>query len=188
MPFVVRHKSTHRDSLAKRFPGAPIIDVTSRGPDPWVRFSPFHPHEGVPIPFSDGRVGASVEGIWQGLKVFETADIDPAKFENRTMKRLKRTVRRFGTCLGHRRGVDGTELLGYREARWQIYLPCYRFVLAERLADEVAKLRALGADQTVVLLDFGKNGQPDDLRQPLSHAALLARWLNDDWPERADPG
>lgn len=186
MPFTVRHKSTHPDALAKRFPDAAVIDVTSRGPDPWVRFSPFYPHDGIPIPFSPGAVGASVEGIWQGLKVFETADVDPARFENRTMRRLKRTVRRFGACLGHRRGIEGTKLLGYREARWQIYLPIYHHVLTHHLAAEVAELTALGAERRVVLLDYGKNGDPDDLRTPLAHAALLARFLRDDWPRR-DP-
>lgn len=186
MPFIVLHKRTHPDTLARRFPDAAVIDVTSRGPDPWVRFSPFYPLGEIPIPFSDGRVAASVEGVWQGLKVFEGADVDPATFENRTMRRLKRTVRRFGPCLGHRRGVAGADLLDYRAARWLIYLPSYRHALEHRLTAEVDLLRALGAERPVVLLDFGTNGRPEDLRQPLSHAALLARWLDGDWPQRPE--
>jgi hypothetical protein len=184
MPFIIRHKATHPDALTKRFPDSPIIDVTSKGPDPWVRFSPFYPHDGIPVPFSPGVTTASVEGAWQGLKVFESADVDPARFENRTMRRLKRTVRRFGPCKGHRRGVDGAELLGYLEARWQIYLPLYRYLLERCVTAEIEALRELGADRKVVLLDYGTNGDPNDLRKPLSHGALLARWLNGRWPER----
>lgn len=48
-----------------------MLDVTSKGPEPWQRFSPFYAHGGIPVPFSVGLAGVSIEGIWQGLKVFE---------------------------------------------------------------------------------------------------------------------
>ena len=38
-------------------------------------------------------------------------------FLNDTMKDIKRTVRKHGWVLGHRRGVHGTEILGYVEAK-----------------------------------------------------------------------
>jgi hypothetical protein len=91
--------------------------------------SPFYPHGGIPVPFTPGAVGASVEGIWQALKVFEGADVDEAKLDVTSMVGLKRTVRRHGAVLGHRRGVHGDALLGYEAARRQIYLPSYRWVL-----------------------------------------------------------
>ena len=50
-----------------------ILDLTSKAAEPWVRFSPFYPHGDIPVPFSAGRTAQSVEGIWQGLKVFESA-------------------------------------------------------------------------------------------------------------------
>jgi hypothetical protein len=53
----------------------------------------------------------SVEGIWQGLKVFEKADVDPATLQIATMKGIKRTVRTFGKVLGHRAGLAGDRLL-----------------------------------------------------------------------------
>ncbi|HXV94472.1 MAG TPA: hypothetical protein VD813_14295, partial [Pseudonocardia sp.] len=71
----VAHRQVSREKLEKRFPGATVLDVTSRGPQPWVRFSPFYPHGGIPVPLSPGAYGQSVEGIWQGLKVFERADV-----------------------------------------------------------------------------------------------------------------
>ena len=56
-----------------------------------VRFSPFFPHGSIPVPFSPGVTGQSVEGIWQGLKVFESEDIDLQKFEITNMKSIKRS-------------------------------------------------------------------------------------------------
>lgn len=182
MPFIVRHKSTRPATIEQAYPGATVIDVTSKGPDPWVRFSPFFAHGGIPVPFSDGVTAASVESIWQGLKVFESTGIDPAIFAHTRMRGLKRTVRRFGRCLGHQKGVNSLERLSYLDARWRIYLPSYAHVLTHHLAAEVAELRALGAEKTVVLLDYGANGDLANLAKPLSHAALLARWLDDDWP------
>ncbi|MFF5233744.1 DUF6939 family protein [Dactylosporangium sp. NPDC000521] len=169
-------------SLAAAFPGATVLDVTSRGPQPWVRLSPFYPHGGIPVPFSPGTDGASVEGIWQALKVFDTADVDPAMLTATGMTGLKRTVRRFGRVHGHRRGLTGDTLLDYETARRQIYLPAYRWVLEHRAAGQVEELRRLADAGDLVLLDYTTNGDVADLSTPLSHAALIRRQLLDDWP------
>ncbi|MEM6995224.1 MAG: hypothetical protein AAF721_32225 [Myxococcota bacterium] len=177
-------------TLARRYPGAEIVDLTSRGPEPWVRFSPFFPHGGIPVPRSEGATSESVEGIWQALKVFESADVDPTKLAVTTMKGLKRTVRRFGRCLGHRDGLAGASLLPYIRARHAIYLPAYRWTLEHRLQNEVAALRELAAsaaarDVATVVLDYEVNADVDDPARPLSHAALVIRYLRGDWPRSA---
>ncbi|HUQ57329.1 DUF6939 family protein [Lentzea sp.] len=158
-------------------PDAVVIDVTSRGPDPWVRFSPFYPHGDIPVPLSPGVTSASVEGLWQALKVFENADVDPSKLGVTSMKGLKRTVRRFGPVRGHRAGLASDRLLDYRTARQEIYSPAYRWVLENRLRDELARLHELAESSDVVLLDYTTNGDVEDLRTPLSHAALIAEHL-----------
>ncbi|MET9227281.1 hypothetical protein [Lentzea sp. NPDC003310] len=155
-------------------PDALVLDVTSRGPEPWVRFSPFFPHGGIPVPLSPGVTSESVEGLWQALKVFESADVDASKLAVTSMKGLKRTVRRFGPVRGHRAGLTGDRLLDYRTARLEIYLPAYRWVLEHRLRAEVERLHALAESADVVLLDYTTNGEVDDLSTPLSHAALVA--------------
>ncbi|CCH30078.1 hypothetical protein ABZ816_31585 [Actinosynnema sp. NPDC047251] len=166
-------------SVEKAHPGAMVVDVTSRGPEPWVRLSPFYPHGGIPVPFTPHLTGASVEGIWQALKVFREADVDLAKLRVTGMTGLKRTVRRFGEVLGHRAGAD---LLSYEDARRRIYLPVYRWVLENRAVDEVAALREPANGGDVVLLDHTTNGDVTDLSTPLSHAALLRHYLCDTWP------
>lgn len=182
MTYLVKHRQTSEAKLRARFDDPHIVDVTSRGPEPWVRFSPFFPHGGIPVPGSEDVLSASVEGLWQGLKVFESADVDRSKLSVTSMKGLKRTVRRFGGCLGHRAGFDSDALLDYIAARRAIYLPAYRWVLEHRLADEVDLLRTLGKERTVVLLDYETNVDVDDPRKPLSHAGLVAAWLEGRWP------
>ncbi|MFI9365227.1 DUF6939 family protein [Kitasatospora sp. NPDC053057] len=170
-------------SLTAAFPGAEIIDVTSKAPDPWVRFSPFYPHGGIPVPYSDGATSQSVEGIWQALKVFQDSDVDPAKLGVTTMKGLKRTVRRYGPVQGHRTGLDGNRLLPYETARRRIYLPAYRWILEHRVADLVEQLRN---KDDVVLLDYTTNGDVADPTTPLSHAALIQLHIEGRWPAEDD--
>ena len=156
--------------------------MTSKGPEPWVRFSPFFPHGGIPIPNSPGALAQSVEGLWQGLKVFEREDVDPRKWAITNMSGIKRATGSRGAVRGHRFGVGSDVLLGYREARVAIYLPAYKWVLENRLSAEVEQLRALGRERDLVLLDYEINGDIDDLSKPLSHAALIKRYLEDAWP------
>ena len=182
MPFLVDSKRKKPETLSSRYPNACIVDVTSRGSQPWVRFSPFYPHGSIPVPLSPSYRAASVEGIWQGLKVFDNADIDLSSFTNTTMAGLKRTVRALGPVRGHRAGVNGSNVLSYRDARYQIYLPAYRWVLDHCLQTELGQLTSLGNNQTVILLDYETNMDIDNISKPLSHAALIVKYLTNEWP------
>lgn len=182
MNICLQNKRKKLDTIEKMYPKALILDVTSNGAMPWVKFSPFYPHGRIPVPFSPGVVAESVESIWQGLKVFESTDIDTTSFAIKTMKGIKRTERRYGKVLGHRRGVLGESLLPYREARYQIYLPTYKWVLDNCLQEEVALLRQISHMQEIVLLDYETNSDVDDLTKPLSHASLVVWYVRGDWP------
>ena len=158
----------------KQYPDAILADVTSSAKDGLVKLSPIYPHGGIPVPFSEGYTATCVEAIWQGLKVFEGCDVDISLFSNDTMKGLKRTVRRFGKPLGHRKGVHGTELLGYIEARKQIYIPTYRWVLENKVAYIIERLKtASDSGKTIVLLDYDTNSDIENATKPLSHASLI---------------
>lgn len=182
MKIVVESRRKKPATIAKAWPDALVVDVTSKGEEPWVRFSPFYPHGGIPVPGSPGTFAASVEGLWQGLKVFEHEGIDPSRWAITDMKGIKRAAGgKRGKVLGHRFS-GGDVLLGYRDARRRIYLPAYRWVLEDRLADEVARLRTEASARTVVLLDYETNGDVEDLSSPLSHAALAKYHLEGKWP------
>ncbi len=179
---VIESKRRKRENILKKYPNAVIADVTSQATDGLVRLSPFYPHGGIPVPFSEGYTAMCVEAIWQGLKVFETADVDVNMFANDTMKNIKRTVRRFGKPLGHRKGVKGTELLGYIEARKQIYLPAYKWVLENKVANIIERLREASKTETIVLLDYTTNCDIDNPKTPLSHAFLIKAYAEGLYP------
>ena len=68
MPILIESRRKKSTTIARAWPGALVLDVTSRGEEPWVRFSPLYPHGGIPVPFTPGVTAMSVEGIWQALK------------------------------------------------------------------------------------------------------------------------
>lgn len=179
---VIESKRRKRENILKKYPNAVIADVTSQATDGLVKLSPFYPHGDIPVPFSEGYTAMCVEAIWQGLKVFETADVDINMFANDTMKNIKRTVRRFGKPLGHRKGVKGTELLGYIEARKQIYLPAYKWVLENKVANLIERLREASKTKTIVLLDYTTNCDIDNPKTPLSHAFLIKAYAEGLYP------
>ncbi len=183
MPLIIESRRKQKATLKKNYPDAMIIDLTSKAGDLWIKFSPFYPHGNIPVPFSGDLKAQSVEGIWQGLKVFENHDIDTGKFDVTAMKGLKRTVRKYGKVSGHRKGVSGTELLAYYQARIDIYLPSYLWVLENCLQDEVQELRLLAANQTLLLLDYETNTDISNLAKPLSHAGLVKRYCENEWFE-----
>jgi hypothetical protein len=186
MPYVIENRRKKTESLKKLHPDSLLIDVTSKSQQPWIKFSPFYPHGNIPVPLSGNWLAASVEGIWQGLKVFASADIDTTKFLITNLKGLKRSVRKYGRCLGHRAGVNGSQLLSYREARLQIYLPAYLWVLDHCLQAESAQLKAQGSQRLVILLDYETNGDVENLTKPLSHASLIIKYLNGQYPVVAE--
>lgn len=174
---VIQNKRKKPENILKLYPDSIICDVTSQAKDGLVKLSPFYPHCGIPVPFSEGWTATCVEAIWQGLKVFASADVDTEMFKNDTMKNIKRTVRRFGKPLGHRKGVNGTELLGYIDARKQIYIPTFRWVLENKVADIIAKMKETANTKTIVLLDYDTNSDVDNPAKPLSHAYLIKAYI-----------
>ncbi len=181
----IENRRKKKENIIKSHPDATILDVTSNSNSKYSQWlSPFFPHGNIPIPFTDGMKAACVEGIWQGLKVFEKHDVDFAMFTNDTMRNLKRTVKKYGKPLGHRKGAYGTELLNYFDARMLIYLPSYKWVLdnvgyVHRVLERI-KEHSLVHD--VVLLDYNTNYNIFDITSPLSHAGLIKLYIEDSYP------
>lgn len=180
---IIESKRKKPATILKKYPEAILADVTSGAKDGLVKLSPFYPHGGIPVPFSEGYTATCVEAIWQGLKVFEGAEVDISLFQNDTMKGLKRTVRRFGKPLGHRKGVNGTELLGYIEARKLIYIPTYKWVLENKVSQIIERLKkASDEGKTIVLLDYDTNTDVENAKKPLSHASLVKAYVEGIYP------
>ena len=185
---IIESKRKKPETILKKYPDAILADVTSGAKDGLVKLSPFYPHGGIPVPFSDGYTATCVEAIWQGLKVFEGCGVDVEMFKNDTMKNIKRTVRRFGKPLGHRKGVHGTELLGYIEARKLIYIPTYKWVLENEVANIIDRLREASKTKTIVLLDYDTNADVENAKKPLSHASLIKAYVEGVYPYGEEQG
>ncbi|TPX31243.1 hypothetical protein SmJEL517_g05381 [Synchytrium microbalum] len=185
---VIVHKMTKIDTLKQIYGDTvSVVDVTSKSSLPYVKFSPFYPwKDGIPIATDSSKTAVSVEGIWQGLKVFENEGISTKHLQNDTMQNVKRSATRLrGKVLGHSATVtDEITLLEYIDARKQIYLPAYKYVLDNYLQKEVALLANMvrELDTTLCLKDYTTNSDVDDVTQPLSHASLIAAYIKGQWP------
>lgn len=184
----IEHKRSSPKNLLIKYPDSIIADVTSKAKDDLIHLSPFYPHGNIPIPYSDGITAKSVEGIWQGLKVFEKHGIDISSFRNDKMKNIKRTVRKYGIPLGHQKGVNSQELLDYVQARILIYLPSFLWILEknEKVHRIINKLKDASKKQDIILLDYTKNGNVLDTSKPLSHAHLIKLYVEDKYPNQTD--
>ena len=109
--------------------------------------------------------------------MFEGCDVDTSLFSNDTIRGLKRTVRKYGRPLGHRKGV-----LGNIEARKQIYIPTYQWVLEKKVKDIIDRLREVSKTKTIVLLDYDTNADVDNGRKPLSHASIIKAYVEGTFP------
>lgn len=184
MIYVV-NKKRKLEKIKEEYPGAVILDITSTSNLRYGQIlSPFYPHMNIPIPFTEGMTASCVESVWQGLKVFERADVDIESFKNDTMRGIKRTIARFGKPLGHRKGVRGKELLGYFEARMLIYLPTYKWVLDNipEVRHVIGRIKEQSKIQDIVLLDYNTNMDFRDISQPISHAGLVKLYIDGQYP------
>ena len=184
----VANKKRKIESIQKEYSGAYILDITSSSPYHYGQIlSPFYPHRNIPIPGdSHGMTATCVEAIWQGLKVFEGADIDKQMFRNDTMKNIKRTVRKYGRPLGHRYGVFSSTILNYSDARRYIYIPSYKYVLdnVPEVHRIIEKIREKAKESDIVFLDYNLNPDNRDITKPLSHAELVKMYIEGRYPSK----
>lgn len=182
----IENKKRKLERIQAEYPTAQILDITSIAPRHSGQIlSPFYPHDNIPIPFTDGLKATCVEAVWQGLKVFERHGVDFATFRNNTQKDIKRTIRKYGKMLGHAKGAYSKELLGYFEARMQIYLPTYKWVLENvpEVVHVIARIKEYSQENDVVLLDYNTNIEFRDISKPLSHAGLVKLYIEDCYPD-----
>lgn len=166
---VLKKRATAKIDRA-RADGYVVIDVTSKSASKYKILSPMLHVGDIRIPGSLEK-SKTVEGAWQGLKVFENAGSDPGYFSKTGPVGLKRTVRKNGACRGHE--YDGT-LLSYIEARKQLYLPMYAQHL-ELCSGILSELKE--THKKIALLDYFDNCDVENPKQPLAHASLVKNWL-----------
>lgn len=182
MNIYIASKKSKLENIQKKYPSAFILDITSTSDYGGLRIlSPFYPHGNIPIPGMNGRTATCVEAVWQGLKVFENCGVDYSTFNNNTMKNIKRSIRKYGKPLGHK---YGEKLLNYKDARWMIYLPTYKYVLdnIQSVRYTLKKIKEKLKECDIVFLDYNTNCNITDYSKPLSHAGLVKLYIEDNYP------
>lgn len=124
----------------QRLPWPQVIDVTSKGDVKWQMLSPFFAHGDIAIPGAEpGCTAKSVEGIWQGLKVFpDGKGIDARKFSNGTMQNLKQSPRGEKDSESAR---SAKKLVVYFLVLWCPHLYALPWCSAGMLVTSVCRLR-----------------------------------------------
>ncbi|MDE7025815.1 MAG: hypothetical protein K2O88_08055, partial [Paramuribaculum sp.] len=89
-----------------------------------------------------------------------------------------------GKPLGHQKGVHSSDLLSYEEARRFIYLPTYKWVLdnVAEVHQMVSRIAEKSRECDIVFLDYNTNEDWQNLKSPLSHAALLKLYIEGHYP------
>ena len=191
---VVESKKKSLESLNLDYPDAIIIDMTNQGEGGWIKLSPLYPHGGIPVPFSDGYFSETVEGVWQGLKVFEHEGVSLKPMRIMSMRGINRSGKKLGACFGYQKGMESEELLNEVDARKQIYIPVYEWLLENRCKNLVQKLREYSSTYVVVLLDNETNSDIENSKKALSPASLIVRYIvarlseaeREEWKEQAE--
>ena len=92
------------------------------------------------------------------------------------MKNIKRSCRKYGHILGHKFNDSTCDIiLDYCEARKQIYVPAYTWVLEKKLRVDLFNI--IENSNKIVLLDYTTNENIEDVSKPLSHASLVKKYL-----------
>lgn len=142
-----------------------VVDLTSRSRcNPFVKLSPYYPHGDIPILNSPYLLSNSVNEVWQILCV------------------NKETSGEYKDVL-FRKGIGINEYYTYEEARSEILLPTYRWMLENKAFDTICQLREYNEKGgTIVFIDKTSNTDIADVSQPLSFAFLLKAYIECTFP------
>lgn len=142
-----------------------VVDLTTINRyTPFAKLSPYYPHGDIPILNSPYLLSNSVNEVWQILCV------------------NKETSGEYKDVL-FRKGIGINEYYTYEEARSEILLPTYRWMLENKAFDIICQLREYNEKGgTIVFIDKTTNTDIADVSQPLSFAFLLKAYIECTFP------
>ena len=142
-----------------------VVDLTTINRyNPFAKLSPYYPHSDIPILNSHYLRLNSVNEVWQILCV------------------NKETSGEYKDVL-FRKGIGINEYYTYEEARSEILLPTYRWMLENKTFDIMCQLREYNEKGgTIVFIDKTTNTDIADVSQPLSFAFLLKAYIECTFP------
>jgi len=152
-----------------------MIDMRVDAPVPWCRFHLAYQHGHIPIPQMPGHSSESVQGIVEGLALVarsgQPGKINPGYFMG---PGRPRRIQKGQWCVGYR---VGTRAVSIGEARQNLLMPAYLWVLHNRLKAFVKRLDQMGRDKDLHLYDGASNIDIHDPK-PFSGAAVVVSLIN----------
>lgn len=142
-----------------------VVDLTSRSRcNPFVKLSPYYPYGDIPVLNSPYLRLNSVNEVWQILC-------------------MNKETRGKNKDVLFRIGIGINEYYTYEEARREILIPTYRWMLENKAFDIVCKLREYNEKGgTIVFIDKTTNTDIVNVSQPLSFAYLLKAYIECTFP------
>ena len=144
-----------KDNLYQ-YNNAIVIDVTNRS----SLFSPYYPHGGIPVPNTPNLYLSSVYGVWKELCVI-----------NHDSCESKRSNLLF------QKGAFINEYWTHIEARREIFIPLYCWMLENKVYNAVEYLRKHALTKDIVIIDKTVNSNINNIDESLSSAFLLKSYI-----------
>lgn len=153
-----------------------VLDIRSTAEHPYCCLSFDYQHGQIPVPGLRGNYGESVTGIFEALRLIgpigKPGRINYGYFAGPGRERSCRMGEWMTGWSYYGRCVD------IFEARRQILIPAYRWVLENKAAAACFKVRKLASQRAIGLYDGHESA---NIRAPerLSAAAILTAYLDD---------
>lgn len=151
---VLESKRENLQKIVEMNPEVIIADVTINSSNALRRLSPSFEWGGILVPYTDNlEYVPSVETVWNELRITKN-----------------------GTD-GFRRGFYDHVIFDYIEARKKIFIPTYRWMLENKAAEIIKRMRDANRDKTIVLYDGVDNYDIENPSNPLSYAYLVKAYV-----------
>ena len=147
-----------------KYQDAIIVDITNTNEkNEFRKLSPLYSHGDIPLPNTTNICSKSINEVWQRLCI------------NGKNESSYYNVR-------FRKGIGINDFWDYIDARKNILIPIYCWMLENKAYDIVENLRSVPSAKTVVIIDKTINSDINNLREPFSCAFLLKSYIEGTGP------
>eukprot|EP01095_Lingulamoeba_sp_RSL-Kostka_P012761 TRINITY_DN5100_c0_g1_i1.p1 TRINITY_DN5100_c0_g1~~TRINITY_DN5100_c0_g1_i1.p1 ORF type:complete len:357 (-),score=117.82 TRINITY_DN5100_c0_g1_i1:162-1232(-) len=187
---IIEYKRKNHESI-KRIYGNYLMtyDITKGSTSTFSYLSPSYPHKKILIPGTNNKYASSVEGLYEGLKIFENDGIKIKCLINRKSQITKRyETEETGKFIGWRLGIDADEdceiITEEVLARYHLYVKPYLNILkndpqAQEEINNIKESMKRFPSFKFVLLINNKDFTYDwkDCSAPINHASIIRDYI-----------
>lgn len=155
-----------------------IIDITK---GIFKKLNPYYRYGDIPVSFTPNLFAMSLASMWQALKVYEKEGVNLSILKESHVNKVCRD-NNLGELKGYNRGAYGHVIYDEMEARKQIYVPTYKWILDYKANDLINFIRTQSEKKEVVILDKYIGSDIFNVNQPISNAYLIKAYAEGLYP------